>query len=624
MNVDINKDTLEKSIQALEKRLLESRTPQGFWQGALSSSALSTATAVFALSMVDKKKYQTQIHRGLKWLRDNSNNDGGWGDTPISLSNISTTMLCWASLKQAESLPGYEKTIADTENWIIKNAGSLEPEHLLKTLKEKYGKDMTFFSPILMMCALAGRLNGAEDIWKLLKPLPFELAIVPHKFYKFLRLPVVSYALPALIAIGQLHFHRHKPANPITRLLRHLAQGKTYNTLKKIQPENGGFLEATPLTSFVVISLAGTGKKDSIVAKRGIEFILNSVREDGSWPIDTNLATWVTTLSINAITVNPDFKNVLSTKERENLQHWLLIQQHRKLHPYTNADPGGWAWTDAPGAVPDADDTAGALIAIYNLDLVDDNVIEAVKAAVKWLLGIQNNDGGIPTFCKGWNRLPFDRSSADITAHVITAMKLWLDFLSDPTQRLVTVAIKNALGYLKKTQQDNGSWIPLWFGNQFESQQQNPVYGTTKVLISLSQFINADSNISVRMFSKAVKWILEAQNHDGGWGGSKSIISSIEETSLAVDALACFINQLARHPKFKQEPSLNIEHIKFAISKGTAWLIKKVDNSDIAAAPIGLYFARLWYFEELYPVIFALSATKRIKLESTSDGQLDV
>ena len=605
MTIDINKNTFKKSIQRLEKRLLESRTPQGFWQGCLSSSALSTATAVFALAIADQKKYQTQIQRGLKWLRENSNSDG---DTPLSLSNISTTMLCWAAFKQAGNLPGHEKTVADTEKWLIKNAGSLELKQLLKTVNAKYGKDKTFSSPILIMCGLAGRLNGAEDIWKLLKPLPFELAIMPHKFYKFLRLPVVSYALPALIAIGQLQFHRRKPVNPITRLLRHLTQDKTYNVLKKMQPENGGFLEATPLTSFVVISLVATGKKDSIVVKRGIQFLQNSVREGGSWPIDTNLATWVTTLSINALAANPDFKNILPTNERKDLQQWLLVQQHRKVHPYTNAAPGGWAWTDAPGAVPDADDTAGALIALYNLDLVDDNVIEAVKVAVEWLLDIQNQDGGIPTFCKGWDKLPFDRSTADITAHVITAMKLWLDFLPDSMQRLVRAAIKKALGYLQKTQQDNGSWLPLWFGNQFESQQQNPVYGTAKVLISLSQFINTDSNISERMFSKAVKWLLEAQNHDDGWGASKSIISSIEETSLAVDALACFINQLAMHPKFKCESLFNIEQIQFAILKGTAWLIKKIDNSAIAAAPIGLYFARLWYYEELYPVIFALSA----------------
>ena len=70
------------------------------------------------------------------------------------------------------------------------------------------------------------------------------------------------------------------------------------------------------------------------------------------------------------------------------------------------------------------------------------------------------------------------------------------------------------------------------------------------------------------------------------------------------------------YPKIKCESLCNIEQIQFAILKAAAWLIKRLDNSTIAAAPIGLYFARLWYFEELYPVIFALSAMKKIKLES--------
>ena len=33
----------------------------------------------------------------------------------------------------------------------------------------------------------------------------------------------------------------------------------------------------------------------------GVKFLVNSVRPDGSWPIDTNLATWNTTLAINAL-----------------------------------------------------------------------------------------------------------------------------------------------------------------------------------------------------------------------------------------------------------------------------------------------------------------------------------
>jgi hypothetical protein len=42
---------------------------------------------------------------------------------------------------------------------------------------------------------------------------------------------------------------------------------------------------------------------------------------------------------------------------------------------------------------------------------------------VRWLLDLQNGDGGIPTFCRGWGALPFDRSAPDLTAHALRASK---------------------------------------------------------------------------------------------------------------------------------------------------------------------------------------------------------
>ena len=40
---------------------------------------------------------------------------------------------------------------------------------------------------------------------------------------------------------------------------------------------------------------------------------------------------------------------------------------------------------------------------------------------------------------------------------------------------------------------------------------------------------------------------------------------------------------------------------------GFDWLVRALERND-SPAPIGLYFARLWYFESLYPTLFALGA----------------
>jgi len=391
--------------------LLPKRSPSGAWEGRLSSSALSTATAVIALSFDEADS--ALVSKGRAWLIDSQNLDGGWGDTTASLSNISTTALCWVALPVG---PASERAKA----WLTAAAGSTDPQSLKTAIAKRYGKDRTFSVPILTALAIGGRLGPSRDAWRIVPQLPFELAACPHQWFGFLRLPVVSYALPALIAIG-LARHRCAPSrNPLLRVPRSVFISRVMRILESIQPSNGGFLEATPLTSFVAMSLIAAGFAQHLVTQRCLAFLRHSIREDGSWPIDTNLSTWITTLAIDGIADD------LSETDRAKLRDWLLAQQFQQEHPYTHAAPGAWSWTNLPGAVPDADDTAGALLALKKFGTADNRVLAAVTKGVRWLLDLQNRDGGMPTFCKGWGTLPFDRSGPDLTAHAIRAWQAWL------------------------------------------------------------------------------------------------------------------------------------------------------------------------------------------------------
>lgn len=602
MNID--EAALDRTLMALKERLALARRSGGCWQGRLSGSALATAVAVFALSLADKAKYASLIEKGIDWLIDNQNSDGGWGDTVRSLSNISTTMLCFSALTAAEQSQRTNEAVSKTESWLAESAGSLEPSALADAVDRKYGRDRTFSAPILTMCALAGRLGDSKKAWRRIKPLPFELAMFPHRFFKLLRLPVVSYALPALIAIGQVNYYHRRPANPITRLIRRLSLKRTLKVLGKIQPENGGFLEAAPLTAFVVMSLVSAGHRGNEVVVKGTEFLVNSAGDDGSWPIDTNLATWVTTLSVNALAAADDFEQTLSSDERDRILRMLLDSQYRCEHPYTHAPPGGWAWTALPGGVPDADDTAGALIALANLGFVDETVTEAATAGIEWLLGLQNSDGGIPTFCRGWTNLPFDRSAPDLTAHALKAFRVWADSVSDSLRNRIWLGIEKGMNYLLDSQKPNGAWVPLWFGNEAAEGQENPVYGTARVLLGFDRV--GPGRILRRNSSagRAIEWLISVQNEDGGWGGDKGVESSIEETALVVDALATYVEALA--------PGTWGE-MREAVVRGAERLIEYARADKMTASPIGLYFAKLWYFEELYPLIFAVSALQKVK-----------
>ncbi len=563
MIVSHSPQRLQAAYEKARAALFHLRLPAGHWEGELSTSALSTATAIMALALVQKQlggdRFTPLVLGGLRWLAEHQNDDGGWGDTVRSFSNISTTMLCRSAIHLTGATQSHAQPLERAERWLNERYGS-SPQELAEAVRARYGKDRTFATPILTTCALAGLVD-----WSEVPPLPFELACLPQSWFRFLRLHVVSYALPALIGIGQA-IHHHRPTwNPLTWGIRRLARSPSMRVLQAIQPTSGGFLEATPLTSFVTLSLASIGLSDHPVARLGIEFLQRSARPDGSWAIDSNLATWVTTLSINALASANDLE---ALEDKERLRDWLVGQQYRVRHPYTGADPGGWAWTDLPGGVPDADDTPGALLALGHLKKHVPVDADVFRAGERWLLGLQNRDGGWPTFCRGWGHLPFDRSGADLTAHVLRAL---------PAEH--ASAHRQGLAYLAKQQRADGSWLPLWFGNQHVAEDENPTYGTARVLAAYRQ-LAPDAAAAQR----GRAWLRAAQNVDGGWGGAAGSPSSIEETALALEALG-------------------------SDERGLAWLIEQVEHGKLdEPTPIGFYFAKLWYYERLYPIIFAVAA----------------
>lgn len=590
----VTRDRLDSAWQQAVAALLAELRPDGHWVGELSPSALSTSTALMALLQLRQQGVAIDsrvLAGGVDWLIAEQCPDGGWGDTSLSHSNISTTMLVRATLTEIRRTAGGE-SIGEVPAAALERAeAAIHQFGGVPALLARYGRDRTFSIPILTHCALAGLVE-----WREIPRLPFELACLPQRFYKSVRLPVVSYALPALIAIGQVRHGMGPPWNPLTRWIRNAARAPSLRVLEQIQPASGGYLEATPLTSFVTMSLAALGQARHPVAERGLQFLLESVRPDGSWPIDTNLATWVTTLAINAL--GPELPRDL----RPPLQQWLLNQQWRQTHPYTNSPPGGWAWTDLSGGVPDADDTPGAILALLTLAGTSEPPVavrDAIAAAVGWLLGLQNRDGGWPTFCRGWGLLPFDRSSCDLTAHAVRALhaaRRWLD--SKLVERVGT-ATDRAIRFLRIQQRSDGAWLPLWFGNQDVPGDENPTYGTARVLLACRDLISDRPELEDLMVRGAA-WLAGCQNSDGGFGGGGGTRSTLEETGLALEAL-CSLPVAARiSPR--------------VIHAGIAWLTEAVERGAWREpSPIGFYFAKLWYFERLYPLVFSLAALRQAR-----------
>ena len=600
----------EQCAATLVRRLLDRRTAADHWEGHLASSALSTGTAILALHLAGEGRMDRGLDvggfvaAGTRWLVRHQNSDGGWGDTIRSRSNISATAIVWGALSTVPADGSVAGAVEKAASWLRNVAGDVTAEAIRAAILRRYGSDQTFSVPILTVLALTGKLGPDTDAaWRSVPQLPFELAALPHGWFQHLRLPVVSYALPALIAIGQVR-HRLAPSrNPITRSLRNGVQRRTHQVLREMQPESGGYLEATPLTSFVVMSLAGAGQSDSPVVDAGVRFLMASMRQDGSWPIDTNLATWVTTLSIGALAGHGAF----SSSDQLAIRRWLMRQQSTREHPFTHAAPGAWAWTPLSGGVPDADDTSGALVALRLLGEPDSESIQAAAAGVRWLLGVQNRDGGVPTFCRGWGTLPFDRSTPEVTAHALRAWSHWHAHLDASLQQATRRAASRAMSYLERTQRRDGSWIPLWFGNEDALGEDNPVYGTARVLLGLHGSLVRDDSRADSCCRRAVEWLLDIQNVAGGWGGNGGVSPSVEETGIVLSALGHLPSSVCD------------DRVGKAIESGARWLCNAA-YPERPAAPIGLYFARLWYYEELYPLIFSVEGLSGVRARLAGDA----
>ena len=102
MTSTIDSDRLRRTYALVRDALLAQRTPAGHWVGELSTSALSTATAVMALLQVRRAqcasdpgasevatgtgsptgddRIEPLITGGIQWLLTHQNDDGGWGD----------------------------------------------------------------------------------------------------------------------------------------------------------------------------------------------------------------------------------------------------------------------------------------------------------------------------------------------------------------------------------------------------------------------------------------------------------------------------------------------------------------------------------------------------------------
>jgi squalene-hopene/tetraprenyl-beta-curcumene cyclase len=197
--------------------------------------------------------------------------------------------------------------------------------------------------------------------------------------------------------------------------------------------------------------------------------------------------------------------------------NWLLKKQTRVKGDWhvkgNGAEPGGWYFQYHNEYYPDNDDTGVVLISLQNIDLRDEKKkAEAINRGLRWVLGMQGSDGGWGAFERNNNKvilnnIPYadhgavlDPSTSDLTGRI-------LEVLGRFGHRKDSPSVKRAIRFLKKEQEYDGCWYGRWGVNY--------IYGTHLVLQGLA---SVREDMKAPYVRRAVEWLLDHQNEDGGWG----------------------------------------------------------------------------------------------------------
>lgn len=225
---------------------------------------------------------------------------------------------------------------------------------------------------------------------------------------------------------------------------------------------------------------------------------------------------WDTALLINACIeagVSPDHPVLVKGAD------WLLARQTRTAGDWMvsapGAKPGGWYFQFENELYPDVDDSAVVVMALCKLEMADRaKQRESIARGYQWIMAMQSSNGGWGAYDRDnskmvFNLIPFadhrallDPPTSDLTGRCLEMLGVLGYDRRHP-------AVRPALDFLRREQEEDGSWYGRWGVNY--------IYGTWSVLAGLRAIGEDMSSPHIR---RAVAWLEAKQNVDGGWGES--------------------------------------------------------------------------------------------------------
>ena len=267
---------------------------------------------------------------------------------------------------------------------------------------------------------------------------------------------------------------------------------------------------------------------------------------------------WDTSFLIQAVVrcglaEDPKYKDML-TKALQFMDNNQIRKECKELSfSYRHSRKGGWPFGRRSQGYSVSDTTAEALKAVLQVQslpgipklISDDRLADALRL----LLTMEDPSGGFPAYelirAGTWmeqlnstaffGRVMVEYLYPECTASVITGLKAFTArFPSHPLCTKVENVIRRAVEYIRRTQEEDGSWYGSW-GICF-------LYATvfvTEALKSVGE--TCDNSPTVR---KAVEFLLSKQRDDGGWGESyrsceSGVYAQHENSQVVHTAWAC-------------------------------------------------------------------------------------
>lgn len=547
---------VEKSAGRALEYLWDRQRADGSWVDRLSSSTIATALGALSLARADPVRYADRIADAVRWLHAHQRSDGGWAmadaEWPSSpgMTAFGVAALHEIDRERSAGRIGRARTFLDENDHI----------NVIPGLSGEAPKTWPAALPVIWA------LVGLRD-WDQQPDMAVETILLPARLRN-----KVSIALPAILALGVMQA-RTMQRNPLRRALARIAVPRALDWLRENQGTNGGIEECPMIAGFVYLGLRRAGVGEDLQLS-SLSYLLQTQRADGSWAIDRDLEISVTAYSVMAVA---EFEDVATHPQLQATREWLLSTQWNKPFSQFGIPAGGWGWA-MPSGWPESEDTAVVLGVLADLGLPRSH--PAVRQGIDWLHAMQNDNGSWSEWVRN-SSIMNDRPCPGVTAHVVMTLERFGEPSSPGTP------VDRALGYLRSTQDADGSIESVWF--------RDATHGTSRLLEAL-----VDTRQGSSPGARAARdWLLANQAADGGWPATHALPprgSTAEETAWAVFALLK-----------SEEPADSPELVR-----AVEWLLELQDEVGTwRPSNVGLYFDDLCYTDDLIAHTFTLRSLGR-------------